>query len=88
MRTLLDYNPCSNCEQQMALGCALLECTQERPADKRPAIQKGLYPTGRLVVITKEAAARMFPQYKDLKKLFVEVGVFEHLGIAVGEEET
>lgn len=75
----LNYEPCDECKKKMDMGIALIECAQ-RPPDNRPAIQEGLYPTGNWMVITEDAARRLFNHDTSKhRKAFVEVGILKRL---------
>lgn len=58
--TVLDYEPCDACKEQMDKGVAVVEVTTDPFKDGRPPIQDNLYPTGRWAVLTKESAKKMF----------------------------
>ena len=78
---VLDYDFCDECKKNLALGVAVIEVTDTPCSPNQPPIQKGLYPTSRFVVITVEAANRIFEQYAPWeanKKVFVDCEVFSH----------
>ena len=58
-RMVMNYEPCPACKEQFAKGITLIETTT-RPREGQPAIDGTNYPTGRIVVITEEAARRIF----------------------------
>jgi len=60
------YEPCSGCKDQMALGVTLMEA------------DNGRRPTGRWLVITSEAAERIFG-LKDQPEAYVDREIFEKL---------
>ena len=55
----INYEPCNECQNNMALGITLIEATMCPVHDKQAAMS-GAYPTGRWLVISKEAAQRIF----------------------------
>lgn len=75
---VLNYNHCPSCQQRIdnAAGVVIIEAV-DRP-NGNPEIQSGVYPTGRWVVITHEAAGRMFNiPVKD--KAFMSSDAFEQM---------
>lgn len=80
-RMVLDYEPCDECKKWWDSGVAVLEVQQTPIQPNQPEIQKGLYPTGRFVVVTVEGAYRVFPQHafwSKGQKVLVDVAVFSH----------
>lgn len=65
---LLDYNPCDKCLEIMKDNVTLIEVTNSPTNDNQPPIQGDLYPTGKYVVITYEAAERCFTKKESIKK--------------------
>lgn len=64
MYSTIDYEPCEECASVWQQGVALIEVVPYSK-DGRPAFTKGphgelLYPTGRISVVTAEAAQRWF----------------------------
>ena len=64
-RAVWSYDPCPTCKKGMESGISLIECSEWIPEDGRvPITPEGhhpaLYPTGRLLVITEDAARRAF----------------------------
>ena len=57
---VIDFEPCAECKKNMALGFTVIEATSCPNSVSRMEIQKGVYPTGRFVVIKTEAANRIF----------------------------
>lgn len=55
----LDYEPCDACKALFARNILLMGVTTT-PNGDQPPIQDNLYPTGSYVVITREAAGRVF----------------------------
>lgn len=60
MRAVIDYEPCEECKRNMALGFTVMEVTARPNSVTNMEIQKGVYPTGRFVVMRNEAAERVF----------------------------
>lgn len=80
-RMVIDYEPCDECKKMWESGVAVLEAQETPTMPNQPEIQKGIYPTGRLVVVTVEGADRVFPQHAPWskgQKVFVDVAVFSH----------
>lgn len=80
-RMVLDYEPCDECKKMWDSGVAVLEVQETPIMPNQPEIQKGVYPTGRLVVVTVEGADRVFPQHAPWskgQKVFVDAAVFSH----------
>lgn len=78
---VLDYVPCEECQNHMAMGVAILEASDHPNTEGQPPMQKGVYPTSRFVVVTTECADRVFDQYAPWqagKKVFVDSAVFSH----------
>lgn len=79
MHMCMDYEPCDTCKSGMESGVTLIEAT-DKPVQKVPEIQQGVYPTGRWWVITHDAAERLF-NVPVQTKAFIEVGVAEQIGL-------
>lgn len=80
-RMVIDYEPCDECKKMWDSGVTVLEAQETPTMPNQPEIQKGIYPTGRLVVVTVEGADRVFPQHAPWskgQKVFVDVAVFSH----------
>ena len=78
---VLDYVPCEECQNHMAMGVAVLEASDHPNTEGQPPMQKGVYPTSRFVVVTTECADRVFNAYapwSEGKKVFVDSDVFSH----------
>lgn len=52
---VLDYEPCDCCKEKFSQGVLIIEVTRTPLPDNRPQIAEGAYPTGRHVVVRKEA---------------------------------
>lgn len=78
---VLDYVPCEECQNHMAMGVAILEASDHPNTEGQPPMQKGVYPTSHFVVVTTECADRVFNAYapwSEGKKVFVDSDVFSH----------
>ena len=50
---VMNYDPCDKCKEKWDKGAVIIEASTE-PIHERPAIQKGVYPTGRWWVVKRE----------------------------------
>ena len=50
---VMNYDPCNKCKEKWDKGAVIIEAST-KPIDKRPAIQKGIYPTGIWWVVKRE----------------------------------
>lgn len=71
------YEPCDKCKTNTELGTTVIEASKIPLKENQPEIQKGIYPTGRWIVMKKEAAKRCFNI--DSSKLFVDNKIFDNL---------
>lgn len=77
---VIDYEPCEECKNNMSLGFTVIEATTTPNSVTNMEIQKGVYPTGRAMIITTEAAHRVFKNLAhDISKAFVDVELFTQL---------
>lgn len=76
---VIDYEPCEKCRAKMALGVTLMEATSKPNSVAKVEMQKGIYPTGRYVVIKREAARKMFANIGGNDKAFVDTELFNRL---------
>ena len=79
---VLDFEPCDECASKMALGITCMECTEKPNPSCNVQFSDRIYPTGRYVVINKEAAERIFGGQIDLNKhtkLFVDSVAYNSL---------
>ena len=76
---VIDYEPCEKCRAKMALGVTLMEATSKPNSVAKVEMQKGIYPTGRYVVIKREAARKMFDNIGGNDKAFVDTELFNRL---------
>ena len=63
----------------MALGVTLMEDTNKPNSVTKVEMQKGVYPTGRYVVIKRDAARKMFDNIGSNDKAFVDTELFNQL---------
>ena len=62
-RAVWSYDPCEKCKGLMAQGFALLEAKHDPERDGQPPMKsegRDVYPTGRWMVLKREAAVRLF----------------------------
>lgn len=77
---VIDFEPCEECKNNMALGFTAMEATNIPNSVSKVEMQKGVYPTGRFVVIKPEAARRIFKGLDySIGKAFVDVATFTQL---------
>lgn len=77
---VIDYEPCEKCKKNMSLGFTVMEATTAPNSVTSMEIQTGVYPTGRFVVIKREAATRIFGNTDtDKGKAFLESPVFTQM---------
>lgn len=57
-RALVDYQPCEACKKKMAIGTTVIEVVTT--SNGLPPIKKGVWPTGRWVVLKKDVAYKLF----------------------------
>lgn len=77
---VIDYEPCEECRKNMALGFTVMEATATPNRVSSVAMQKGVYPTGRFVVIKPEAAHRIFTGLApDVSKAFLSSEMFSQM---------
>ncbi len=68
------YEPCDECRENMAKGVTLMEASEFPNVEGQPPMQKGVYPTGNYVVMTREAAERLLGIKDD--KVFCDKKLF------------
>lgn len=84
---VLDFEPCDECASKMALGITCMECTDKPNPSCNAQLAESclpsrIYPTGRYMVIKKEAAERIFGETVDFKKhqkVFVDSVAYQSL---------
>jgi hypothetical protein len=86
----IDYEPCEECKTGMSQGITIIEVVEFN--NDNPEIQKGLYPTGKMVVVKEEAVLRIFtPEATESmlkhRKSFMDAETFTQLFTA-SESET
>jgi hypothetical protein len=64
-KIVMDYEPCATCTANFQLG---VTCVEVQPSNQQLVLQAGLAPTGRLSVITTEAAERLFEDQPEVLK--------------------
>lgn len=60
MYSVIDFEPCDKCKAQMSQGFTLMEATQRPNQRSSVEFQRGVYPTGRYVVVKPDAVRRIF----------------------------
>ena len=79
-KSVIDYEPCDECKHNFARGFTVIEATSYPNKVTSVEIQRGVYPTGRYVVVKSEAAAEIFHfDNENLDKCFVSPEVFGQL---------
>ena len=58
-RAVWDYDPCPVCQSYMDKGITLIGASVD-PVGENPEIQKGIYPTGKWMVITENMTRKIF----------------------------
>lgn len=80
MRMVIDYEPCEECQKNMALGFTIMEATTTPNKITSVEFQRGVYPTGRFTVVKREAAQKMFNGLgSDTDKAFLDSEVFTQM---------
>lgn len=78
--SVINYEPCDKCRAQMAQGFTVMEATTKPNRVSSAEIQKGVYPTGRYVVLKNEVAERIFGDLiKGNRKAFLPVEAFSEM---------
>ena len=77
MHTVIDYEPCPTCLAKMRAGFTIVEATESPNETTSIPIQDGVYPTGRFVVITQEAAHSIFRLDESVTKCFLKSDLFQ-----------
>lgn len=81
---VLGYEPCDKCKSQFAQGVQIMECSTRPLTEGQPEIQQGVYPTGRMVVVTLDFVNRAFDAAMarvccEKRKAFMDVQTFQTL---------
>ena len=90
---IMDYEPCDACRNAVKAGGLVVGGTTDQPADKRPPIAEGLYPTGSFFVLKRDAVPKIFSEedaatFLKSGKVFVEQPALEDLMEQLGIETT
>jgi len=81
------YEPCDECMAKMVDGFTIIEAEEYPLFSAQPEIQKGVYPTGSLWVIDREAAEKVFgSEIVKKSKAFISKDMAKEIGL-YGEEE-
>ncbi len=79
-RMVIDYEPCDECKNNMSQGFTVMEATSAPNSATSTEIQSGVFPTGRFVVVKREAVTRIFRDINpDVGKAFLESSTFEQI---------
>jgi len=57
----ISYEPCDKCKGHWAQGITLIEAGMSPQSENQPEMQKGVYPTGRFLVLKPDAVEQIFP---------------------------
>lgn len=79
MHMVIDFEPCEKCKQNMAKGFTIMEATNRPNSVSSVEMQRGIYPTGRFVVLKMETATRIFNGISGTDKAFVDTALFNQL---------
>lgn len=79
MRMIIDYEPCPACLAKMDSGFTVVEATTSPNHTTSVPIRDGIYPTGRFVVITIDAAKRVFRIDDGDTKAFLQSDLFQKI---------
>ena len=71
------YEPCGKCKKKFAEGVLLMEADSWPVFEGQPAMQKDVYPTGKHLIMKREAAKRIFGLDGD--KAFIDRQLFAEL---------
>lgn len=80
MHSVINYEPCEECQKAMAMGFTVMEATRNPNWVTSVPMQQDVYPTGKWVVLKPEAAHRLFTDLDDsTDKAFIEAGAFDKI---------
>lgn len=88
----IGYEPCDECEKNMAKGVTFMEASHKPAHDNQHPIQPNVYPTSRWVVVKEEAIGRiinneaMAADIIKSGKAFLDVEAFTNLFVPQEEE--
>lgn len=69
-RIVANYTPCDDCKEKHKQGRVIIEATQTQ--NGLPEIQKGIWPTGRWCMVSKENGQKLFNDGVDTPVLLVK----------------
>ena len=75
-RELYSYDPCDKCKEKWDKGAVIIEASTE-PINERPAIAKGVYPTGVWWVVKRELLDDDI--YFVTKEIAKEMGLYDEV---------
>ena len=78
---IIDFEPCGECKEHMALGFTLMEATSKPNQYSSMPYRNGVYPTGRYAVVNPKAIQRIFGDVsaKQGGKAFLDSQVFQEM---------
>lgn len=86
MHAVIDYEPCGHCMEMMSAGFTVMESTSRPNSITSVEFQRGVYPTGRFVVLKPEAAQRISDGLDtSANKAFLDRSVFEQMFVSEKE---
>lgn len=56
---VVNYEPCDKCKEDMSTGVTFIEAVSKPISEGQKELQNGAYPTGRWMVVEREAVERM-----------------------------
>lgn len=73
---VIDYDPCDECKSQMALGITFIEASKTPYKSGQPELhpRAGVYPSGRWLVMKREALHKVFDEDGESFKKAMERG--------------
>lgn len=83
-QAVYDYDPCAECERQRRQGITLIEARRTDPGDRLP-LQRGVWPTGRWMVVKADAVSRLLTPAAMVEQVvaaglaFLEVEAYDKL---------
>lgn len=77
IHTVLDFDPCKECQKVMDCGFTVMEATTYPNEHCAKEMQRGVYPTGRYVVLHETVARRIFGNFEaGTTKAFLDAKVY------------
>lgn len=79
MRAIINYEPCEECKAKMENGITMMEASSTPRNKNQAPMQKGIYPTGRWVVVSEEAISNA--EIIKQRKCFIDEETWEKIGL-------